>query len=280
MHIERKKDNDIHQKGNKQNIVSATIMYHILILMTVATIIISPLLSCQAATSNSNNNYNNNRSNLRIFSGDSKPYDLTYGQWTAKWWQWAYSIPKEINPSYDDIGKNCAQGQSGPVWFLTGTYGHAVDRYCDIPAGKAILFTILNSECSYAEFPNIKTEKELRDCSKEMQDTVIHIEASIDGTNIKNLNSYRIQSSLFNFTLPKSNILGLPPQTTQAVSDGNWVFLEPLSIGKHVIHFKGGLKSNNVTTTTTAKDGNYAFAGPYGWDFPNTYHITVLNSTR
>jgi hypothetical protein len=263
----------------KQNIVCAIIRYDILIPLVMVMIIISLLLSCQAAKGNDNSSIvNNSTSKLGVFSADSKPYGLTYGQWTAKWWQWAYSIPKEINPSYDDTGKNCAQGQSGPVWFLTGAYRHAVNRLCDIPAGKAILFTILNSECSYAEFPNIKTEKVLRECSKEMQDKVIHIEASIDGISIKNLSNYRIRSPLFNFTLPKNNILGLAPQTTQAVSDGNWVFLQPLSVGKHIIYFQGELKSNNVTAAP-AKGGNYTFAGPYGWDFPDTYHITVVNST-
>jgi hypothetical protein len=68
--------------------------------------------------------------------------------------------------------------------YLTSTYKHPVDRYCTIPAGKAILFTILNSECSYAEFPSLKTEKQLRQCSKEMQDSVIHVQATLDGINV------------------------------------------------------------------------------------------------
>jgi hypothetical protein len=48
----------------------------------------------------------------QVFSTDSKPYGLTYGEWTAKWWQWAYSIPKNVNPSYDDSGRYCSEGQS------------------------------------------------------------------------------------------------------------------------------------------------------------------------
>src|SRR5947209_6336709 len=28
----------------------------------------------------------------------SKPYGLTYGEWSAKWWQWVYSIPVGTNP--------------------------------------------------------------------------------------------------------------------------------------------------------------------------------------
>lgn len=37
-----------------------------------------------------------------IFERDSHPYNLTYANWTEKWWQWAYSIPLDKNPSYGD----------------------------------------------------------------------------------------------------------------------------------------------------------------------------------
>ena len=219
-----------------------------------------------------------NTNETQVFATDSKPYGLTYGEWTAKWWQWAFSVPKNVNPSYDDSGRYCSEGQNGPVWFLTGSYKHQVDRYCNIPAGKSVLFTVLNSECSFAEFPNLKTEQELRKCAKEMQDSVIQVQAIVNGVNVKGLDKYRIQSPLFNFTLGGNNILGMPAQTTtQAVSDGNWVFLKPLPMGKHVIYFKGGLKSINAIATN-GSNGNYTFAGPYGWDSPVTYHLTITKS--
>ena len=60
---------------------------------------------------------------------------LTYGDWTAKWWQWAYSVPRNVNPSYDDSGRYCSEGQNGPVWFLTRSHKHPVDRYCDHTCG-------------------------------------------------------------------------------------------------------------------------------------------------
>jgi hypothetical protein len=262
----------------QQNIACGTITFILILLLTVA--VVSPLSPFSSSSSQAQtiiNNSGNSNVKIETFQADSKPYGLTYGEWTARWWQWAYSIPKDVNPAYDDTGRYCTQGQSGPVWFLTGTYGHPVDRYCTIPFGKAILFPILNSECSFAEFPNLKTEKELRQCSKEMEDTVNYLEAKVNGIGIKDLRKSRIQSPLFNFTLAKNNILELPPQTTtQAVSDGNWVFLKPLAIGKHVIHFKGGLKSINATTTAETNSSNYAFAGPYGWDYPVTYHLTII----
>jgi hypothetical protein len=278
--IPKKKNNNslpLHKNISKTTILACCLF----ILVLSGIIFVAPSLSY----SQSQTNDNSGSSQIAVFYADSNPYGLTYGEWTAKWWQWAYSVPRDVNPSYDDTGEHCAEGQSGPVWFLTSTYQHPVDRHCTIPAGKAILITILNSECSYAEFPNLKTEEQLRQCAKEMQDSVTHVEASIDGVPIAGLEQYRIQSPLFNFTLPENNILELPGNiTTQSVSDGNYLFLKPLSVGNHTIYFKGSLRNvtdtatvNNNTTTSSA--ANFIFAGPYGWDYPTTYHITVTNSS-
>ena len=42
-----------------------------------------------------------------VFDPESSYFNLTYAEWTAKWWQWAYSIPKNLHPAYDDTGKFC-----------------------------------------------------------------------------------------------------------------------------------------------------------------------------
>jgi hypothetical protein len=263
----------------------------ILVLSTI--IVLTPCLSFQFQTNNvaNGNNVNNNGLPIAVFPTNSKPYGLTYGDWTAKWWQWGYSIPKDINPAYDDTGKNCAQKQNGPVWFLAGTYGHPVNRKCNIPAGKAILFPILNSECSFAEFPKLKTLSELRTCAKTIQDQVSSLKASVDGVPIASLQEYRIQSTPFNFTLPKNNILELPANvTTQAIADGNWVFLKPLSPGSHKITFRGGIQqeranmlaggnSNNASNKNNNSSSS-SFAFPAGWDFETTYDLTVKNNNN
>ncbi len=260
----------------------------ILVLSTI--MILTPSLSFQFQTNNgaNDNNVNNNGLPITVFPTNSKPYGLTYGDWTAKWWQWGYSIPKDINPAYDDTGKNCAQKQNGPVWFLAGTYGHPVNRKCNIPAGKAILFPILNSECSFAEFPKLKTLSQLYICAKTIQDQVTTLNASVDGVPISDLQKYRIQSPPFNFTLPQNNILGLQSNiTTQAIADGNWVFLKPLSPGSHKIIFRGGVQqeranmlaggnSNNASNNNNNNSSSFAF--PAGWDFETTYDLTVNNN--
>jgi hypothetical protein len=235
------------------------------------------LFSFAQISNNSGGNNGGDEARVGTFDADSNPYGLSYGEWTAKWWQWAYSMPKDINPAYDDTGKYCAANQKGPVWFFAGSYGKDVARQCSVPSDKAILFPILNSECSFAEFPALRNGEQLRQCAKEIQDSVTQLKASVDGKNIANLNGYRVQSPIFNFKVTENNILGLPPQTTEAVSDGNWVFLRPLPEGQHSISFKGDLK--NISDIKTNGNG-YAFAVPFGWDNNVTYHLTVADATN
>jgi hypothetical protein len=207
-----------------------------------------------------------------IFQQDSHPYNLSYADWTAKWWQWAYSSPIR-NPSYDDTGKYCSESQKTPVWFLTLSFGHPVTRNCYIPENTALLATLLNSECSYAEYANLTNESELRDCAKEQQDHVVSPTARINDIEIPNLEEYRIQSGLFNITLPANNILDLPAQTTQAVSDGNWLFLKPLPEGTYNLILKGNIDDN--INNDTENGSPLAFAGPIGWNYTTTHILTV-----
>jgi hypothetical protein len=190
---------------------------------------------------------NNNTNNFTIYTSDSKPYGHPYGYWTSNWWQWLYGIPKDHNPGYDKTGENCNQYQSGPVWYLAGVFGNghggSAELLCTIPAGKSILFPIIDWECSYAENglgqDNYTTAEGLRACAKSGMDKVFHLSASIDGVEVKDLQKYRVLSPLYNLTLPKNNVLGVKSGVTQSINDGFYIFLPPLSPGKHEITFRG-----------------------------------------
>lgn len=201
----------------------------------------------------------------RVLPANSTLDGLTYSEWTARWWQWLVSVPLERNPAADSTGEFCAENQNGPVWFLPGTFGGPVERTCDIPAGKAILIVLVNSECNPAEYPDLQTESELRSCAKAGQDSVNELFASIDGVQLKetDLRRYRVDSPLFNLTFPENNIFALPPQTVLTVSDGYWVLLEPLSLGNHEIHFRASI----IDATDPSGAGNFVSEA--------RYHITV-----
>jgi hypothetical protein len=177
--------------------------------------------------------------NQLLFPPDSKPYGLTYGEWTARWWQWVSSVPTKDNPTTDENCEKYAVGQNDPnVWFLTGTYGStSAKRISTIPSGKAILSPIINAICSYGEYPALKTESELCACANSQIEYVTNMEAKVDGVKVENLERYRVQSPLFDVILPENNILEAEVSKTQAVSDGYWIFLEPLHPGTHYLYF-------------------------------------------
>src|SRR5262245_53465086 len=82
-------------------------------------------------------------SNATIAQPGTKPYGLTYGEWSAKWWQWVLSIPLNSNPMSDETGVNCGLKQEGSVWFLAGTSGGQAERSCTIPSSKSVFFPVL-----------------------------------------------------------------------------------------------------------------------------------------
>ena len=83
--------------------------------------------------------------NPGVFSKDSKPYDIPYGEWLAKWWQWTFSIPTAQHPRDAYTPEKCAINQEGPVWFLADQLGGREEHtYLHLPAGKAIFVPLLS----------------------------------------------------------------------------------------------------------------------------------------
>jgi hypothetical protein len=193
--------------------------------------------------------------NPGVIPVNSNTYGKTYGEWSAEWWKWALSIPDSKNPVKDESGKFGAEGQSGKVWFLAGTWGKTgVSRICTIPAGKALFFPIVNYECSKIE-GNGNNKKELLANTTPTIDNVTVKEVKVDGKSLKKLDKYRVTSKLFVFRLPPDNVLGIPTgprgSSSIAVSDGYWIMLEPLPAGKHTIEIHGEIKVSDDFTFKT-----------------------------
>ena len=202
--------------------------------------------------------------NPGVFPINSRPYGLTYGQWSARWWQYAFQ------QTTLDI---CATDKPGSqVIFLAG---NSAINSCTVPSGKAIMFPIFNVEWSVAEAekqpqftpgqscfvpaePNGTTDATFPNAS---------LEADVDGVTLQNLTDYRAVSAPFTFTTVEGNPFGLCPAdgpcplTSRAVADGFWIMLMPLSPGAHTIHF-----------TATVPFPEY---GDLKYTADTTYHLTV-----
>jgi hypothetical protein len=181
---------------------------------------------------------------------------LTYGQWQARWQQWAISIPATSNHPFF-AGGNVLQAQTGSVWFLAGVVGSPEKRSITIPSGIALFFPVANVECSNLEPDPFHgdTPAARAACANGHIDRTSGLFATVDGRAVQNLQGFRGQSPDFTFgPLPDPNILlgtddvGLTGQSTDA---GFYLLLTPLSIGNHTIHFGGTFDEFNASIDTT-----------------------------
>lgn len=212
--------------------------------------------------------------NPGVFPINFQPFGLTYGQWSARWWQFAFQQPNLDICATDKPGSN--------VVFLAGTPGPpAVTRECTVHAGQAIMFPVFNVEWSVAEAnnqgnetpgqtcpvpasPNGNSDAALQACATAQAnhalDPKASLEAAVDHVKIQNLEHFRAVSPPFNFTAVKGNPFGVcelvnncssGSLTSRAVADGFWIILKPLSPGKHTIHFAASVPFFGFTTDTT-----------------------------
>jgi len=171
--------------------------------------------------------------------GQAEAFGETYGEWSARWWQWQRSLELiGMNPVTDVTGEFCAENQltddNEDVWFLAGTDGSIVERDCTVPEDTAIFYPLINAIFSN-EPGEDASEDEKREALGGLFELTCILKSSLDGvpTAISDI-TVRTQSPLF-----FDPIFG----DQEAVSDGWWVMLPPLSTGEHVLEFTGALCS-------------------------------------
>lgn len=164
---------------------------------------------------------------ISIYPPDSKPYGLSYGEWSAKWWMWFLSIPKKYNPAFDLDGCYAGINQSHlPVFFLCQTYentGILPSRNISIPVNSRIFMPIINW-ISIMHHDG-ETDEQLLTVARNKMNVVSNLEFVVNGISISTC--FRVLSPFFDVDLPSDNILDLPPGVRRAVSDGFWFFLKP-----------------------------------------------------
>lgn len=213
----------------------------------------------------------------RVIPPGFKAYGKSYSEWAARWWQWAWSIPKPVNPMLDLDGDDAEEGQIGDVWFLAGYLGEApslpVERTCEIPAGKALFFPIIN--LAWLTFPEdmggsdpehypgdpfkwfIENEWEgfadmgIRPLLNYFMDTATELWCEIDGEPVRNIKRFREDSAVTSIWLPEDDAYlwdewypdrseGIYGPTADA---GYYLMVAPLAPGEHTIEFHGKMWS-------------------------------------
>ena len=188
----------------------------------------------------------------------------------AEFWQWALSIPADVNPLIDPTGASCMVGQRGSSWYLAGfLFGGSAARACSIPAGTALVFPVLNS--INFDTPNVcgqgstrLTVAELRASSAALINDASTLTVMLDGKVVTEIE--RVRSRVFPLTLPENNVFdpfcadfgGFPGGVyPRAVDEGYYVKLDALSPGTHTLRIQ-------------------ATAPTFGVDLDVTYNLTVV----
>lgn len=197
---------------------------------------------------------------LKLFSVNSRPYGLTYEQWSIKWWAWLLKIPIQNNPVNDDTGRNAYLGQEdADVFFLCQTFGQNKpnpSRQVSVQKGKSLFMPLINWISTAPE--DGQTDDDLITIAKSKMDTIRDLKIILNGNQIfRDFSQYRVQSKPFCVELPKNNILGLSPGTKKMVSDGYWILTKSI------------LKSLDLTTFGSCSAGLTKIGA--------NYHIKIIS---
>lgn len=182
---------------------------------------------------------------VSIANAEEQPtaFGKTYGEWSAKWWQWVRSIPAPSNPLLAEGLMDCTVEQSGSVYFLAGELSDdPVERECTVPSDKRFFFSPLNFMYNNdpADPPPPVTVSEKREAlNNAMNGPWCDINITLDGKNIlfSAIAIARTQSPTFPLKIGNNDIFNGTPGSfdNRVVSDGYWVMLG-LNKGDHTLH--------------------------------------------
>jgi hypothetical protein len=157
------------------------------------------------------------------------------------------------------------------VWFLAGaTTQSTLTRNCTIPANKRLFFPILNA-VYIGYYPSVlgDTPAYVRQAIQEYMDSLLAgatLAVEVDGKPINLSSQNRIASPVFyKLKLSKDNIYGVTSNDCPShggflvcspnAADGVYLLLNPLSLGKHVIHFSASGFLDVTYNLTVKKPG-------------------------
>jgi hypothetical protein len=211
--------------------------------------------------------------NPRVIAPNARAYGMSFSEWGPAFWNWMLSLPAEGHPLLDETGADCDAGQSGNVWFLGGMFSVFEDngvfigqaeRHCSVPAGKAIVFPILNVVVNNHEEDPPLSDQELSDLADFFIQGGQDVTCNVDGVDIKEIDRHLVKSEPFDLVAGEDNVFGLEPGSERAVDYGWYILLAPLSRGAHDLHFTG---------TFLFTEAEFGFDFEFRLDI--RYHLTI-----
>lgn len=179
---------------------------------------------------------------------------MSYGEWSALWWQWVFSQPAldvggtNTNPQFDSTGEFTLAGQEGnKVLFLPGAFGGPYTRNITIPTGYPLFFPVVNA---WADVLGEDPVPDLAELYRRVESWTVGdptaLFLTLNGQSLAgpdDLAARRFQSPPFEYTIPYDNIFSYwgydfhDQSVYPVVSDGYWIMLKPLPPGTYTLRF-------------------------------------------
>lgn len=170
-------------------------------------------------------------SGVNVSTGSRMTGGKTPRELIRDYWTWSRGFPSSRSAAADETGRLCAQGQAGPVWFLTGsTSSHSVLRRCEIPSDVSLVIPALN--VLVKPLNGVIASCEELQSNRQMMDTVAVDRFTIDGVDFRSA-LQRIDTGCFELNDVSWGVSG------PAFGDGLWAILDPLPPGEHTIAIGG-----------------------------------------
>lgn len=212
-----------------------------------------------AAADDDDDGRRDNGRQIEIVEPGRTLFGKSYNRLAGSWGNWLQKEPPGTNPAFDPDGRFCDLNQKGRIWYLAGTFGGVADRFCEVPAGKGILFPIIANVSFAPDFLNEPPCEVLAGEVDQVRCDVtddtpfapnVGLEATLDGEPVADLFGYRVQSPPGGFTFrlgPLFAAFGLPPgDRFPAVVDGYWILLKPLPRGLHSVSFSADFDLDGI----------------------------------
>ncbi|MEO3817943.1 hypothetical protein [Plantactinospora sp. B24E8] len=168
----------------------------------------------------------------RLFgrSPEPRPLALPYDPMSpeglvARWVRWVADSSQRESPIADPTGEFAGVGQPEDVWFLAGTFGGAVTRRCQVPAGRPIFFPAFNVWQSRVDPGDVPV----------MEQATGHAHLDDEEVPLRPVGTpetFLVRGRLGN------PVTGLPP-TMRVSCWGLWGQLAPLAPGRYRLVFGG-----------------------------------------
>jgi hypothetical protein len=164
-------------------------------------------------------------------------------EWSKRWWRWALSFDDDDSPVTDPDGSRCAAGQSGPVWFLAGSYGTArTIRSCHVPAGRTLFFPLVNALAMEPDDADESCASLKRRAARQTPASSALV-LEVNGRRFHGLDAHR-QATRRCFHVVDGD-------DTLAAGNGFYVALGPLRRGRYTLNFGGILPEQSQAVTYT-----------------------------